>query len=227
MLPLAVVLSIFESGSAPQPALTAESTTPAPPAYLRREVAAGQRHLDHGVLGVGAAGGWPHLYRLEVALGLLDHVTLGVTAHWLPGQAVPGWSPLASLAFWRSRWLEVGTTYRQVLHPPPRVDSDPETPAFPQRTHYVLGAVSFSRALATVGFDLGVARLRVADLARPDEEERYVWRTRLAGGVHLRIGTRRFGVSLQGMLPDLTAEAVLDVRFSLFERRARGGWLDY
>jgi hypothetical protein len=197
------------------------------PGYLQRQLMAEPRHLDHGVLGVAVGGGWPHLYRLELGLGLLDHVTVGATAHWLPGQNLPQVAPVGALAFWRSRWLSIGASYRQVLHPPPRDDEDPETPGFPGRTHYVLGSVTFSRAVVAAGFDLGLARLRAPDPAQPDEADRWVTRNRLGGGLHLRVGTRRFGLTAHAALPELAVEAVLDVRFSLFERRSRGGWLDY
>jgi hypothetical protein len=187
----------------------------------------GPRFLDHGVLGVGVAGGFPHLYRVELRLGLLDHLTIGATAHWLPGQRRPGWSPVVSLAFVRTRRLEVGASYRQVLHPPPRSDVDPTTPGFQPRTHYVLGSVTFSQAWFAAGFDVGVAHLRIADPSDPEADELFVERTRLGGGLHVRAGTRRFGLTLQAQAPDLSAEAVFDVRFGLFERRERGSWLDY
>lgn len=195
--------------------------------HLTRTRPHGPRFLDHGVLGVGVGGGFPHLYRLQLRLGLLDHFTLGATAHWLPGQKTPGWSPLVSVAFVRRPRIEVGATYRQTLHPPPRQDDDPTTPGFLQRTHYVLGAVTFSQAWFAAGFDLGVAHLRLPDPAEPDADDLFVERTRLAGGLHVRVGTRRVGLTLQAQAPDLTAEAVVDVRFGLFERRERGAWLDY
>lgn len=195
--------------------------------YLTRARPHGPRFLDHGVLGVGVAGGFPHLYRVELRLGLLDHLTIGATAHWLPGQRYPGWSPLVSLAFVRTPRFEVGASYRQVLHPPPKHDEDPTTPGFQERTHYFLGAVTFSQAWFAAGFDVGVANLRVPDPAEPDSDDLYVIRTRLAGGLHVRAGTRRFGLTLQAQAPDLSVEAVVDVRFDLFELRERGAWLDY
>src|SRR5688572_17037807 len=59
--------------------------------YLTRPVARSVRYLDHGVIEVGVGLGLPEIYRLELQVGLLDHVTLGATAHWLPGQKQPNW----------------------------------------------------------------------------------------------------------------------------------------
>ncbi len=195
--------------------------------YLRREVAPSARYLDHGVVDVTTAGGWPHLYRLGLSLGLLDHLTIGATAHWLPRQTAPGWSPTGSIAFWRGRFIEAGASYHQSLHPPPALDDDPETPSFVQRTHWVLGALTFNQAWISGGFDLGMVRAREidrragnsADLDRP-----YVVRHRLAGGLHARFGTRRWGVTVHALWPRLEAELALDVRFGLFEMRRKGGW---
>jgi hypothetical protein len=237
---LELVFSLFFASAASPEAPTQQETessdvtvrgsqrTPKLRAYLSRDVANGPRHLDHGVLGVGVAGGFPHLYRVQLSLGLLDHLTVGATAHWLPGQAVPQWSPMGSLALWRDDWVEVGASYRQILHPPPRDDEDPETFGFQSKTHYILAGATFSRAWYSAGLDFGVANLRLPDLSEfePDEEQ-FVRRTRLAGGLHLRIGTRRFGVTFQGFLPDLSVEALVDVRFGLFEMRRRGGWLTH
>lgn len=189
--------------------------------YLGRDVVHGPRFLDHGVLAVGAAGGVPHVYRVELALGLLDHLTIGATAHWVPGQRAPGWAPFGALALWRARRVEVGASYRQVLHPPPRADR------FAPRSHYVLGAVTFGQAWWAAGFDLGIVHMRDAPVDPEADEADFVRRVRLGGGLHVRIGTRRIGLTLQGQLPVPTAEAVLDVRFDLFEVRPRGRWLDH
>lgn len=195
--------------------------------YLTRPTPTGPRHLDHGVLAVGVAGGFPHLYRVQLSLGLLDHLTLGATAHWVRGQSAPNWAPHGSIAFWRRGWFEIGASYRQTLHPPPRADDDPQTPAFPQRTHYMLAGMTFSQAWYSAGFDVGVANRREADESMPDEDQAWVRRNRLGGGIHFRIGTRRLGLTLQAQLPELTAEALVDVRFGLFEMRSKGRWLDY
>jgi hypothetical protein len=195
--------------------------------YLTRKLAAGPRHLEHGVLGVGVAGGFPHLYRVELSLGLLDHLTLGATAHYLPGQRVPNWSPVASVAFLRIGWLVVGAHYRQVLHPPPKADDDPLTPGFQERTHLALATVTAAQAWWSAGFDIGVANQRMIPEHPEATEEQYVVQTRLGGGLHVRLGTQRFGVTLQAQVPDLSAEAMVDLRFGLFEMRERRGWLDY
>src|SRR5690606_2696922 len=131
--PIAIAAAMFSASPAPAPVVEATPASPAPstlerlevphvPAseakprtpsraalrrYLTRPVARSVRHRDHGVIEVGVGLGLPHLYRLELQVGLLDHVTLGATAHWLPGQARPGWSPKAAVAFYRGRLLEV------------------------------------------------------------------------------------------------------------------------
>lgn len=196
--------------------------------YVTRDVARSARHLDHGVLAVAIGLGTPHIYRLELALGLLDHLTLGVTAHWLPSQRVPNWTPRAALAFFRGRFIEVGATYHQVLYPPTADDGDPTTFEFQRRAHYALAHVSLSQAWFTGGVDLGWARGReVLPILTTDDvaaNRFYAVRDRFAGGIHLRFGTRRVGVIAQVTFPYTAAELVLDLRFGLFELRRRGGW---
>lgn len=208
--------------------------------YLTREVARSARHLDHGVLGVAVGLGTPHVYRLELSLGLLDHLTLGVQAHWLPGQRAPNWSPKAAVAFFRGRLIEVGATYHQVLYPATRDDGDETTGEFQRRAHYALATVSVSQAWFTGGLDLGWARgrERIEFLTTEDVAagRSYAVHNRLGGGLHLRFGTRRIGATAQvmtavctidctaGVLPYTSAELVLDLRFGLFEMRRRGGW---
>jgi hypothetical protein len=196
--------------------------------YLTRPVARSVRYLDHGVIGVGVALGLPEIYRVELQLGLFDHVTLGATAHWLPGQVRPNWSPKAAVAFWRGRLLEVGAFYQQVLYPPTRDDGDPMTIEFQRRAQYLMASVSLSQAWLTGGFDIGWARGREAQALLTGEDlengTAFVVRDRLGGGLHLRFGTRRVGVTMQAWYPYLAAELVLDVRFGAFEMRRRGGW---
>jgi hypothetical protein len=195
--------------------------------YLTRDLMYSARHLDHGVLGVSVAGGFPHRYRLALAMGFLDHVTLGVTAHWLPGHEVPQWAPQAALALWRGRRFEVGATYHQVMYPAPLVDNDPRTPSFQERDHWLLSTASFSNAWLAGGFDFGVVRAIEKDPGRdpptPTMNPSTV-RWRVGGGLHLRAGTRRWGFTANFLAPRLMAELVFDVRFGLFEMRPRGGW---
>ena len=192
------------------------------------------------MLGVGVGLGTPHIYRLELALGLLDHLTLGVQAHWLPGQRAPNWSPKVAVAFFRGRLLEVGATYHQVLYPATPDDGDDATIEFQRRAHYALATVSLAQAWFTGGLDLGWVHGReaIAFLTTDDVSagRLYAVRNRMGGGIHLRFGTRRIGATAQvatavctyncieGRLPYTTAEIVLDLRFGLFERRPRGGW---
>lgn len=180
------------------------------------------------MIAVGVGLGVPQVYRLELQVGLLDHLTLGATAHWLPGEAMPRWSPKAALAFYRGRLLEIGAFYSQVLYPRMRDDGDPTTVEFWRRAHYLMTSVSVSQAWFTAGFDLGWARGREAIPLYTYEDieagRAYAVRDRVAGGLHLRFGTRRVGVTAQAWFPYTTAELVLDVRFGAFELRRRGGW---
>jgi hypothetical protein len=195
--------------------------------YLTRELAFSPIHTDHGVLRAAVAGGWPHLWRLELALGLLDHLTLGATAHWLPGQPTPRMSPVVAIAFWRARRFEVGAHYFASLFAPPKRDDDPETPSFQQRSDWLLVAASFSQQWLTAGFDLGAVRgLEIDAASDPDEQNRNasVVRWRAGTGIHLRAGTRRWGFTARALWPYLHAELIFDVRFGLFELRPRGGW---
>jgi hypothetical protein len=195
--------------------------------YLARDVAFSPNHVDHGVLRAGLGGGWPHLWRVELALGLFDHLTLGVTGHWLPGQSRPRFSPVVAVAFWRARRFEVGVHYFATLFPPPREDDDLETPSFQQRSDWFLGAVSFSHQWLTAGLDLGVVRgLEIDPAHDPDAQGNHtsVVRWRAGTGLHLRAGTRRWGFTARALWPYVHAELAFDVRFGLFERRSRGGW---
>lgn len=198
--------------------------------YLTRPVARSPRHLDHGVLGVALGVGTPHLYRLELALGLLDHFTLGGTVHWLPGQKVPNFAPKAAVAFYRGPLLEVGALYTQVLYPATADDGDAATFEFQRRAHYIMGSISLSQAWFSGGLDLGLARGRdpIDLLTKEDKEAKrgYLVRNKLGGGLHLRFGTRRIGLIAQVFYPYTSFELVLDLRFGLFELRKRGGWWD-
>lgn len=195
--------------------------------YLTRDLAFSSDFLDHGVLGVAVAGGWPHRYRVELALGLLDHITIGATAHWLPDEPAPRVSPRVAIAFWRARRFEIGGHYFVSLYPPPEKDDDPETLSFRRRDDWILGVLSFSQAWVTAGFDVGVVRAREEDPSQdPDElgNNASVARWRAGGGLHLRAGTRRWGFTARALWPHLYADLAFDVRFGLFEARRRGGW---
>lgn len=213
-------------------------------AYLQRPVPYSARFLDHGVLAAGVAGGWPHRYRLELSLGLLDHLTIGVTANWLPDASKPRVSPKVALAFWRSARFEVGAHYFQSLFPPSPDDDDPTTPSFERELHWFLGSFSVANRFASGGLDIGAMRYLDLDPALAatggepipmDGEELpdpSVWRWSVAGGLHLRAGTRRWGFTFNLLAPAASrfddfrfyAEVVFDVRFGIFEARPKGGW---
>jgi hypothetical protein len=207
--------------------IRARVRTPKLAAYLTRELGSSARFLDHGTLEVSAAGGYPHRYRLGLAIGLLDHLTLGLTVHWLPDQARPRIAPRAALAFYRWRWIEIGATYDRSLYPPPPVDDDPETWSFQRDAHWIMAAASFSQSWVSAGFEIGVVRALVADPGQPPTDDNLnpaVWRNKLGGGVMVRMGTRRWGFTFTGRAPWVFAEAAFDVRFGAFELRRRGGW---
>lgn len=195
--------------------------------YLERPVRPGPHHVDHGVLQAAIAGGWPHLYRLELALGLLDHFTIGATTHWVPGQRAPQVSPVVAIAFFRNHLFETGVRHFWSLYPPPVSDFDPTTPSFQRSAQWLLAHGSFGQALVTGGFDAGVVRARDNDPGMdPDDQGNNpsITRWRFGGGLHLRVGTRRWGFTAQVLVPHVLAELRLDLRFGLFERRHKGGW---
>lgn len=198
--------------------------------YLQRPVRFGAHFLDHGVLQPAIAGGWPHRYRVELSLGLLDHITLGATAHWLPGQARPYVSPIVAIAILRGRLAEFGVWHFWSLFPPPEDDIDPATPSYQRRAQWFLATASFGQAWLTGGLDAGVVRARANDPAQdpaPDTSNPFVTRWRFGGGLHLRAGTRRWGFTAQVLVPHVTAELRFDVRFGLFEKRSKGDWKPY
>jgi len=205
----------------------ARARTPKLAAYLTREVPSSARFLDHGVIEASIAGGYPHLYRLGLGMGLFDHVTVGLTVHWLPGQSRPRIAPRVALAAYRWRWIEVGAAYDRSLYPPPEVDDDPETWSFQRDAHWITAVATFSQSWISAGFEIGVVRGRVADPGQEptdDNQNPAVWRNRLGGGVMVRMGTRRWGFSFTGRAPWAFAEAAFDLRFGAFELRRRGGW---
>ncbi len=188
----------------------------------------GPHHVDHGVLQAAAAGGWPHGYRLELSLGLLDHLTLGVTTHWLPGQKSPQLSPVIAVAFFRNHLFETGVRHFWSLFPPPVDDFDPTTPSYQRSAQWTLAHGSFGQAWLTGGFDAGVVRARIDDPGEDfdpaDATNPSITTWRFGGGLHLRGGTRRWGITAQVLVPQVYAELRLDLRFGLFERRRKGGW---
>lgn len=195
--------------------------------YLTRPLNPSARNLDHGVLQVAVAGGTPHLYRVELAVGLFDHLSLGVTAHWLPRQPHPYVSPRVAVAFYRWRWIELGALHFWSMFPPPVVDADPATPSFQRAAQWTVATVAFSQRFISAGVDAGAVRVRELDDREnpgPDLQNRSVIRWHFGGGLFLRAGTRRWGITAQAHLPQLTAEIALDVRFGAFELRPRGGW---
>lgn len=212
-------------------ALALIASSPAPgaelQAYLRRPVPRSARFLDHGVISLSAAGGAPHFYRLDLRVGLFDHVSVGATAHWLPGQPFPQVWPVGAIALWR--WLapnnigfEIGAHYRPVLFPPP----DPGE--FVPQTHLALGTVLLSSGWFSAGLDLGAAHTRIP-VVDPSELDEFRRRVVFAGGPFVRFGNRRVGVNGEAVVvlsptPLLVVEVAVELRFGAFEERPRGGW---
>ncbi len=211
-------------------------------AYLGRRVDVIPGHVEHGVLATRMIVGYPHIYRLELALGVLDHLTIGATAHWIVGQKRPGISPVIHAAFFRGRRFVVGANYRQLLYPPPVSEEryaeavaanrlDPSVPVpvrFQRRVHYLMAALSFSQAWFSASLELGWARGREFEPypAMPVVvEEQYTIADRIAGGIGMRFGTRRYGLTIGARYPYPSFDLGLDLRFGLFEVRRRGTWL--
>ena len=191
--------------------------------YVSRPVPRSARFLDHGDIGITLAGGVPHLYRLDLRVGLFDHVSVGATAHWLPGQPTPRVWPVGAIAFWRGVGVnrvgfEVGAHYRPVLFPP----VDPEQ-TFVPLTQFALGTLALSSGLFSAGLDVGAAHTRIA-VVDPAAPTNYRRRTVFGGGAFARIGTRRIGVAADALAalshdPLLVFEVLLDVRFGAFSER--------
>lgn len=201
----------------------AEGATPAEQthAYLSRPVPLSARFLDHGDIALRLAGGAPHVYRLDLRVGLFDHVSVGVTGHWLPGQRAPQFWPVGAIALWRYAGrvgFEIGAHYRPVLYPA----VDPSERFVPQ-THFALGSLVVSAGPFSAGIDAGAAHTRVA-VADPDQALKFHRRTAFGGGVFARFGSRRVGVSVDALAaltddPVLVFEIAVDVRFGAFSER--------
>jgi hypothetical protein len=203
-------------------------------AYLRRPVPRSARFLDHGVIAVAGAVGAPHFYRLDVRIGLFDHVSVGVTSHWLPGQRAPQVWPVGAIAL--ARWVaptsnigvEVGAHYRPVLYPPVGTPGSLDMGTFVPQTHLALASVVLSSGWFSSGLDLGAAHTRIP-VVDPTDLESFRRRVVFAGGPFVRAGNRRVGVTGEAVVvmspePLLIVEVALDVRFGAFEERPRGGW---
>ncbi len=199
-------------------------------AYLRRPVPRSARFLDHGVISLAGAAGAPHFYRLDLRVGLFDHVSVGATAHWLPGQRAPQVWPVGAIAL--GRWvaannvgIELGAHYRPVLFPP--ADADHRGSFVPQ-THLALGTVVLSAGWFSSGLDLGAAHTRIS-VVDPNDIGSFRRRVVFAGGPFVRAGNRRVGVTGEAVVvlspkPLLVVEVALELRFGAFEERPRGGW---
>jgi hypothetical protein len=214
------LISTFEGATELPPAVRGADRARA---YVSRPVPRSARFLDHGDLGIGLAGGVPHLYRLDLRVGLFDHVSVGVTTHWLPGQRAPVVWPVGAIALWRylgrgQVGFEVGAHYRPVLFPPVDVEQ-----TFIPQTQLALGTLVLSSGPFSAGLDVGAAHTRIA-VVDPAAPTHYQRRTVFGGGVFARVGTRRVGVTadaLAALSPDplLVFEVLLDVRFGAFSER--------
>jgi hypothetical protein len=202
-------------------------------AYLQRPVPRSARFLDHGVIALAGAVGAPHFYRLDLRVGLFDHVSVGVTAHWLPGQRAPQVWPVGAIAL--ARWVapasnigvEIGAHYRPVLFPPVGTPGSLDGSFVPQ-THLALGTAVLSAGWFSSGLDLGVAHTRIG-VVDPNDLESFRRRVVFAGGPYVRFGNRHVGVTGEAIVvlsptPLLIAELALELRFGAFEERPRSSW---
>lgn len=195
--------------------------------YLGRDLSASGRFVDHGVIELSTAGGYPHRYRLGATIGLLDHLSIGATAHWLPSAKLPRLVPRVALAIYRWPWFEIGAAYDRTLYPATPPDDDPMTPSYQRDAHWFLAALAFSQSWVSAGAEFGVTRARETDPAKPVGSDNLTparWVNRFGGGVFLRAGTRRWGFTASARGPWVFAELALDIRLGAFELRPRGGW---
>ncbi len=123
-------------------------------AYLSRPVLEGPHVLGHGVVEVSASGGVPHLYQIGVGVGLLDHLTLRLRAHLLPGERYGRFAPDVAVAFFRGRHVTVGARYHLQIERPPPLDADPSTPSFEQRVHVLTATVAAGARYVAAGVEL-------------------------------------------------------------------------
>lgn len=180
--------------------------------YLERPRMFSPRFLDHGVISVGFAGGLPHRSRFDIGIGLLDHLTVGVSGMWLFNEKAPRWSPMIALAAFRHPNVELGFRYFGV--------HDGQRSGLPS-TQWIVAVATFGHRWVTGGFEAGVYRERVIDPLETDTTT-VVWCP--GGGLHLRAGTRRWGVTASAFAPRYHFDIAIEVRFGAFERRPRGGW---
>lgn len=193
--------------------------------YLRRPVPRSARFLDHGDIALSVAGGTPQFYRVDLRVGLFDHVSIGVTGHWLPGQRAPQLWPVGAIALWRyvnpvgsGVGFELGGHYRPVLYPP----VDP-TQRFVPQTHFALASFVVSAGPFSAGIDAGAAHTRLA-VADPSDTLSFARRTVFGGGVFARIGNRRAGLTVDALAaltrePLLVFEIAVELRFGAFSER--------
>lgn len=136
----------------------------------------------------------------------------------------------------------VGVNYRQLLYPPPvseaeymaavaanqQNDAIPVPVRFQQRVHYLMAGLSFSQAWFAGTLEMGWARGREFEPFPVEPvvvEDQYIDADRIAGGVALRFGTRRYGLTVRARYPYPSFDIGVDLRFGLFEMRRRGKWL--
>ena len=203
-------------------------------AYLRRPHRPSARYLDHGVLEFFVAPGIPQIYRLGVAVGVLDHLTLGVAGHWLPGQKIPVFVPHAALRILQYSLFEFGLSYRGGLFQVPKIPEpgDPDamiegpadqlTPLFEKRAHFLLAGLGFVHQYVSAGAELGFVNRRILlrNVPKPNAYRfETVWDG--ASAVYVRLGNRCAGVTMQAFYPSLDVELRLDLRWSAFAVRER------
>ncbi len=186
--------------------------------YLALPRVASDVMLPNGALGIGAAGGWPDLYRLTLGIGVLDHLSLGVDTHWLPEQRAPKFAPKVAVAAYRGERFEFGMEYHQRLYTPPSLLAQGEQ--FAQRDHIAGVFATFGLGLVSASGTLGAMSFRARNPAAGSPATDYVERVAIAGALRLRVGDERWGVVLRGEMPVASLSIGFELRIGLFGQRA-------
>lgn len=208
--------------------------------WLSRPVGLHPELLEHGNLSPFVDVGLPFAYRLGLRVGILDILTVGVIAQYRDPKLGIRWSPELGLALYRGRSLSLGLRYRYLFHPsptPPPSETKPtpqqggskpkETkglpkPAFFRKTHYLAGSLVWSSGYVSAGIEAGATYRRELDQGQKILDPYLFsmqWRPMM--GALLRVGTPRWGVMLQAMVPSPELSLRFEWRYALFSVKKR------